>query len=127
MKTSRQYVHQTLKIAEVKVSKTLLDVAHSNFLDIKVLQPERGILLGYNRFLRRNVIVTYTVNYGIRVWYWYDNPEAVKDEKLLEEAKRYLLNEAEERGVDLTADERSAHPAKLARTLFGKLLPEMKT
>ena len=127
MKTTRQNVHQTLKIAEVKISKTLLDVARSNGLEIKALQPEKGILLGYNPLLKRNVVVTYTSKNGVRVWYWYDNPEKIDDEKLLQETREYLLNEAEERGIRLTLEEKNTHPARLARAVFSRLLPEVRS
>src|SRR5207245_11221678 len=97
MKTTRQNVHQTLKIAEVRISKTLLDVPRSNGLEIKALQPEKGILLGYNPLFKRNVVVTYTSKNEVRVWYWYDNPENIDDKKFLLEPRAEQLNQAEER------------------------------
>ena len=124
MKASRQYVQQTLKIAEGKISKCLLDAARSNDLEIRGIRPDRGALLGYNRVLGRNVVVTYTSKYGIKVWYWYDKPEEVRDEKLLDEAREYLFNQAAERGIRLSHDEKNMHPARLARTVFSKILPE---
>src|SRR5207245_8851601 len=84
MKASRQYVQQTLKIAEGKISKSLLDAARSNDLEIRAIRPDRGVLLGHNRVLGRNVVVTYTSKYGIKVWYWYDQPAAASDETLLD-------------------------------------------
>ncbi len=122
MKTSRQYIHQTLKIAEAKVSKNLLEVATSMGLQIKTLQPEKGILLGFNPLLDRKVIITYTAKYGVRTWYWYDNPEQVNDKKLLADAREYLLAEAGERGIPLSETEKRMHPSTLAKTIFGRLL-----
>jgi len=124
MKASRQYVQQTLKIAEGKISKSLLDAARSNDLEIRAIRPDRGVLLGHNRVLGRNVVVTYTSKYGIKVWFWYDKPEEVRDEKLLDEAREYLFNQAEERGIKLSHEEKNMHPSRLARTVFSRILPE---
>jgi hypothetical protein len=125
LKKSKQYVHQTLKIAETKVTEALLDVARSEGLEIRALNPEEGILLGFQPFLKRNVVVTFTTRNGFRTWYWFDKPEEVKmDEKLLAEARQYLLSEAEERGIHLTTEQKNIHPAKLAHFVFAKLLPD---
>ncbi len=126
LKTTRQNVHQILKVSETKVSEALLGVVSSNGLEIKSLDLARGILLGYNPLLSRNVVVTYTTRNGVRVWYWYDKPEEVQDSQLLSEAREYLFNEAEERGLRLTAEEKKKHPAILARIIFNKLLPGVR-
>jgi len=127
LKTTRQYVHQTLKISEGKISRTLLETARLNGLDIKAIQPEKGLLLGYNPVLRRKVLITYTAKNGLRIWYWYDKPDEVKDVRILSEAREYLINEAEERGMALTADQKRLHPASLAEHIFATLLPELRT
>ena len=124
-KNTRQYVHQTLKIAETKVSKALLEVARSGSLQILKMQPEQGIMVGYQPMLNRNVVVTFTTKNGVKVWYWHDKPEKVTDEKLLRETREYLFNEAEERGIRLTPEEKNMHPARLAQTLFTRLLGEI--
>ncbi len=126
LKTTRQYVNQTLRLSETKIARSLLDTARLSGLEVKKAHPEKGILLGYHPVLKRNVIVTYTTRNGLRVWYWYDRPEEVKDEKLLAEAREYLLNEAKERGIDLGNDERKLHPAKLARRIFTELISGAK-
>lgn len=126
IKKSRQYVHQTLHTAETKIARSLLDTAGRNGLEIRAVRPERGILLGYHPFLRKNVVITYTTRNGIRVWYWYENPADVKDERLLSEARAYLLDEADERAIKVTAEQRKLHPAKLARIIFRELLPEVR-
>jgi hypothetical protein len=126
LRTSRQYVHQTLRTAEAKISKSLLEMGRLNGLEIRAVRPEKGILLGYHPLLKRNVVVTYTTRNGMRVWYWYDNPHEVRDEKLLREAREYLLSEAAERGLRLSPEQRALHPAKLAQVVFSALLPEVR-
>jgi hypothetical protein len=126
LKTTRQYVNQTRLMAEAKLSTTLLDVAQVNDLQVTKLYPKQAILLGYHPALKRNAIITYTTNHGLKVWYWHDNPQEVTDTAFLKQTRQYLMEIAIERGIQI---ENSAeiHPAKLAHMIFTKLIPELKT
>jgi hypothetical protein len=126
LRTTRQYVNQTRLTAEAKLSTTLLDVARANDLQVMRLCPKEAVLLGYHPALKRKAIVTYTTSHGIKVWYWYDNPEEVTDENLLRQAREYLLDIAKERGIQIQ-DAEKLHPAKLAHALFCELIPELKS
>lgn len=75
LNTTRQFVNQTKLAAEARLSTTLLDVAQANDLQITKLYPHEGILLAYHPALKRKAILTYSTNYGIKVWYWHDNPK----------------------------------------------------
>ena len=125
LKTTRQFVNQTKLAAEAKLSTTLLDVAQANDLQVTKLYPKEGILLGYHPALKRKAILTYSTNYGIKVWYWHDNPEEVTNEEFLRQTRMYLLDIAKERGVEVE-DAETMHPAKLAHIIFSKLAPELK-
>lgn len=127
LKTSRQFVNQTRQMAEAKLSKSLMDVAQVNNLQIKGFYPEKAMLLGYHPALGREAIVTYTTNHGIKVWYWHDNPEEVTDEGFLRKTREYLLDIAQERGIELTEEEKEVHPGRLAHIIFSKLIPELRT
>ena len=125
LKTTRQYVNQTRMAAEAKLSSTLLDVANANNIQIIRLYPMEALLLGYHPGLKRKTIVTYTTRYGVKVWFWHDNPEEVTNENFLRQTRDYLLDLAKERGISIEkATDR--HPAKLARLIFTKLVPEIK-
>ena len=125
LKTTRQYVNQTRLTAEAKLSTTLLEVARANDLQVTRLYPKDAILLGYHPALKRKAIVTYSTRHGIKVWYWHDNPEEVTDPAFLNQIRQYLLDIAEERGVEIEGADR-IHPAKLAHQIFSKLIPELK-
>ena len=120
--TSRQYVHQVLLTAESKISRTLMDVAQSASLQIKRIDSKNGILLAYDPALSSNVIITYTNKNGVRIWHWYEKIEDIKDVSYINEVRAYLFNEAEERGIKLTIDEKRMHPAELAHVIFSKLI-----
>src|SRR3989304_650439 len=126
LSTTRQYVNQTRLTAKAKLSTTLLEVAQANDLQVTRLYPKEAFLLGYHPALKRKAIVTYSTNHGIKVWYWHDNPEEVTNEEFLRQTREYLLDIAKERGIDIP-DAANMHPAKLARIIFCKLAPELKT
>ncbi len=125
LKTTRQYINQTRLTAEAKLSATLLDVAGANDLQITKIYPKKAILLGYHPALKRKAIITYTTSHGIKVWYWHDNPEEITNENFLRQTRKYLLDIAKEQGIKLK-DTTEIHPAKLAHTIFSKLVPEVR-
>jgi DNA-binding CsgD family transcriptional regulator len=124
LNTTRQFVNQTKLAAEARLSTTLLDVAQANDLQVTKLYPQQGILLGYHPALKRKAILTYSTNYGIKVWYWQENPEEVTNEEFLKQTRMYLLDIAKERGLELKEAEK-IHPAKLAHQIFSELIPEL--
>jgi hypothetical protein len=102
-----------------------LDVAQANDLQIVRLYSKEGMLLGYHPALRRKAVLTYSTNYGIKVWYWHDNPEEVTDQAFLSQTRRYLIDIAEEKSIDIEGAD-TIHPARLAHLIFSKLIPELK-
>ena len=125
LKTTRQYVNQTRLTAEAKLSSTLLEVAQVNDLQVTKLYPKQAILLGYHPALKRKAIITYTTSHGLKLWYWHDNPEEVTDQVFLNQTRQYLIDIAKERGIEIEETEK-IHPAKLAHTIFRKLIPELR-
>jgi hypothetical protein len=125
LNSTRQFVNQTKLAAEARLSTTLLDVAQANDLQVTKLYPQQGILLGYHPAINRKAILTYSTNYGIKVWYWHDAPEEVKNEEFLKQTRTYLLDIAKERGIEIE-EASKIHPAKLAHEIFSKLIPELK-
>ena len=124
LKTTRQFVNQTKLAAEAKLSSTLLEVAQTNDLQVTKLYQKEAILLGYHPALKRKAIITYTINHGIKIWYWNDNPEKVTNKQYLRQTRSYLLDMAKEKGLDVK-DLSEIHPAKLAHIIFSKLIPEV--
>jgi hypothetical protein len=125
LSTTRQFVNQTKLAAEAKLSKTLLEVAQANDLQVTRLYPKEAILLGYHPALKRKAIVTYSTSHGIKVWYWHDKPEEVTNEEFLRQTREYLLELAKERGIQV--EDAQMHPAKLAHRIFSELIPELKS
>jgi len=125
LNTTRQYVNQTRLTAEAKLSTALIEVARANDLQVTRLYPKEAILTGYHPGLKRKAIVTYSTNYGIKVWYWHDKPEEVTNEDFLRQTREYLLDLAKERSIEVEGAA-EMHPAKLASIIFSKLVPEVE-
>jgi predicted DNA-binding protein YlxM (UPF0122 family) len=123
LNATRQYVNQTRLTAEAKLSTTLLEIAGANDLQVTKLYPKKAILLGYHPALKRKAIITYSTSYGVKVWYWHDNPEEITNQVFLEQTRKYLLDIAKEQGIIIQDTE--IHPARLASILFSKLVPEV--
>jgi len=126
LKTTRQYVNQTRLTAQTKLATTLLEVAAVNSLQVTKLVPQQAILLGYHPALQKKAIITYTTSHGLKMWYWYDNPEEVTDTAFLNQTRQYLIDIAKERGIEIENIE-NIHPAKLAHLIFSKMIQELKT
>jgi hypothetical protein len=84
------------------------------------------MLLAYHPALKCKVILTYSTNYGIKVWYWHDNPEEVTDPIFLNQTRQYLIDIIKERCIEIE-DTDKIHPSKIAHQFFSKLMPELKT
>jgi hypothetical protein len=123
LNTTRQFVNQTKISAEAKLSTTLMDIAQANDFQITKLYSQQGILLGYHPVLKRKAILTYSTNYGIKVWYWHNNAEEVTNQEFLHQTRMYLLDVAKERGLEIQ-DAEKLHPARLATIIFSKLMPD---
>ncbi len=126
LKTSRQFVHQTLKAADSKIYNLLTEVAQANKVEIQRLDVKNGILIGYHRGFETPVIVSYSSKHGVQVWYWHENPESCEKCEFEPQCRSYLIDESEERGIELTEDEKRLPPAKLARIVFSKLISGVK-
>jgi len=125
LKTSRQFVHQTLIAADARVSELLTAEARANRIEMRLLDVHNGILVGYHRGLGKDVVISLSGKHGVQVWYWYDSP-ACKGCEQVRHCRDYLLDEAEERGIRLSGGEKGLPPARLARVVFSRLIPGLK-
>ncbi len=117
---SRQAVNKALTTIDAKVSRALTEAATINRLEITTIDSEKGILTGYSRDLKTRVIVTFSPKNGVQVWYKHQGD--CNDCARLEECMRILLSEAEERGIQLSEDERLYPPSRLAEVMFERLM-----
>jgi len=118
---TRQGVYDAEKQMLEKVEKALRDVAQVNRIDIDYIDPTRGILHGYHPAMQNRVIVTFSVRNGVQTWH-YEQPNCGECQ-WEESCKERLLDEADERGIDITGVERRLQASELAHIIFSKAIP----
>lgn len=118
---TRQAVYDAENVTLKKVESALLHVAEASRIEVRYVDPTRGILHGFNPATENRVIVTFSTRNGVQTWH-YEQPDCGSC-TWVESCKRRLLDEAEERDIRLSAEERTLPPSKLAHAIFSKVVP----
>ncbi len=122
LNVTRQTIHKSLDIANLKISDALQEVAKINKIDIETLNPKAGFLKGYSNHFKTPAFVTFSAKNGVQVWYKHEgNCEKCKK---LETCRSTLLAEAKDRNFLLLDDTSKILPSKLAEALFAKIAGE---
>jgi len=122
LNVTRQTVHKSLDIANLKIGDALQEVAKINKIDIETLNAERGFLKGYSNHFKTSAFITFTAKNGIQVWYKHEG-DCEKCNKL-QTCRETLLAEAKDRNFLLLDDTSKILPSKLAEALFAKITGE---
>jgi len=120
---TRQAVHYAEEAIAQKVEQALTQAAHANMLDVKYIDTTRGVLLGYCPSTKNKVIVTFSATNGVQTWH-YQNPDCNQCE-WVERCKTRLIEEASERGIELSSNVINEPPSKLAIHIFSQIIPEL--
>ena len=122
---TRQAVHNVLGLIDRKVSQALQDAARTNKVEVQYVDSVKGALLGYSPEVKDQVIITFSVKHGVQTWYRHTGQCAGCD--LEDKCREMLLEEAEERSISLTEEEKREPPAELAQKVFSKIVPGLKS
>ncbi len=122
LNVTRQTVHKSLDIANLKIEDALQEVAKINKIDIETLNAERGFLKGYSNHFKTPAFITFSAKNGIQVWYKHEG-DCEKCKKL-QTCRETLLAEAKDRNFLLLDDTSKILPSKLAEALFAKITGE---
>ena len=122
---TRQAVHYAEEAIIPKIEQALIQLAYANMLDVKYIDATRGVLLGYSPSTKNQVIVTYSATNGVQTWH-YQHPECSKCD-WVERCKTRLIEEASERGIELSNKVINEPPSKLAIHIFSQIIPEQLT
>ena len=121
---TRQAVYDAEGVMLGKVESALIHAAESNMIEPRYVDAAKGVLLGYSPANQQKVIITFSARNGVQTWH-YEQPDC--GACMWEEScKKRLVNEAEERGIRLSAEERELPPSKLAHAIFSKIIPGLK-
>lgn len=121
LNVTRQTVHKAVDVANARIPQALIEAARLNRMEVKSVDPSKGILTGYSREFETSAIVTFSARNGIQVWYQHEGD--CKRCERLEACRETLLTEMEERNIklDKCAD---LVPSKLAEHLFRRIMEE---
>ena len=118
---TRQAVYDAEKVIQAKVEQALIHTAESNMIQPRYVDSAKGILLGYSPSSQRNVIITFSARNGVQTWH-YEQPDCSSC-KWVERCRKRLLDEADERDVALSDEEKGLPPSKLAQVIFSRVIP----
>jgi len=118
---TRQAVYDAEKYTLEKVESALRHVAEASRIEVQFLDSSRGVLLGRDHSTSSRVIVTFSARNGVQTWH-HEQPDCGSC-RWVDRCKRRLLDEAVERDVPLSSEERELPPSKLAHAIFSKVIP----
>ena len=121
---TRQAISKAMRGVDVKVSGALESAAKAAKIEARHVDPRMDVLLGYSHEANERVVVTLSTRHGVQIWHHYAG--RCGGCELLDRCMRVILDEAEERGVSLTEEERAGYPAEIARAVFSKVLPGLE-
>ena len=122
LNVTRQTVHKSLDIANLKIGDALQETAKINKVDIEAVNAQRGFLKGYSSHFKTPAFVTFSAKNGVHVWYKHEG-DCEKCKKL-QTCQDTLLAEAKDRNFLLLDDTSKILPSKLADALFAKITGE---
>lgn len=121
---SRQTVHKALNTANCKVFQALQETARLNKIRVDTVDSANGILVGYSPEFKATAMITFSAKNGVQIWYRHEGD--CKNCDQLKTCRKSLLAEAEERDIQLSENQKSVLPSKLAEILFSRIIGERK-
>jgi hypothetical protein len=118
-----QAVYDSLKVSLGKVESALRHTAEASSIEIIRVDPKNGILLGRMPLDSSKVIVTFSRKHGVQTWH-FEEPNC-GDCRYTKRCTERLIDEAKERDVEISEEQRNIPPSKLAHIIFSKLIPEL--
>jgi predicted transcriptional regulator len=118
---TKQAVSRTLKETESKILNTLEVTAKAANIAPRHVDASKGILLGFSYETGESVVVTFSTRHGPHIW--HHGSRRCEGCGLYGECMKLILDEAEDRGIELTGAERANSPADIAREIFSRVLP----
>ena len=113
---SKQAVSRALINMDERIEKTLLEMAHSNQIEVERVNSERGILFGHSVPFNASAIIFVSAKHGMQVWYEHEGNCSACNRYA--QCIELLWDFADEMKIKL---EKTDDPTKLADELFEKL------
>ena len=121
---TRQAVYDAERYTLEKVESALRHIADASRIEVRYLDPSKGVLLGLDPSTSNRVIVTFSARNGIQTWH-YENPDCFEC-RWAEQCRKRLMEESEERNVSLSDEDKDLPPSKLAHIIFSRVIPGLE-
>ena len=118
---SRQAVNKLAQSIPNKMTAALYDASKLNRVEPRVIDAGRGVLVGWSNEFQTDVVITLNPKAGLRVWYQHNMARCTFC-PTKKQCRSWLLENAQEYGVSLSALERNGDPSKLSSIIFSRLL-----
>ena len=122
---TRQAVYDALKISMEKVENALRHTAEASSIEIIKVDPKNGILLGRMPIDSNKVIITFSRKHGVQTLH-FEEPDCDRC-RYTKRCTERLVDEAMERDVEISDEQKRLPPSRLAHIIFSKLIPELRT
>jgi hypothetical protein len=122
LKISRQTVHKAADVAESKVAQALMETARLNKIKVNAVDPATGLLSGFSSEFKTPAIITFSTRNGVQVWYKHEGDCTNCDN--LDNCKKMLLAEIEERNIQPSKSLESMPPTRISEFLIQRLIEE---
>ena len=122
---TRQAVCRALHISGKKIGKTFNELAETYKILPEKIDTRRGFLKGYSQVLGSDILLVYSSDQGIQLW--YKSSGKCGKCRLADSCRDSLLMHAERLGVDFSEKEAAMLPARFAQVVFERAWPEMST
>jgi hypothetical protein len=103
------------------MTAALYDASKLNRVEPRVIDAGRGVLVGWSNEFQTDVVITLNPKAGLRVWYQHNMARCTFC-PTKKQCRSWLLENAQEYGVSLSALERNGDPSKLSSIIFSRLL-----
>lgn len=117
---TRQAVNKALGIIDGKIEQAFYEAVATNNLEIRSINLVEGVMEAYSPAYRIPVIVSLSKANGLKVWHLYEgNCSSCSQRK---SCRRMLFAEAEERGIDLSREEKAMQPTHLSLKIYSRYI-----
>jgi DNA-binding CsgD family transcriptional regulator len=124
LNVTRQAINKALRRINNNVSQTLEATALAAKIEVHHIDPKRGILLGFSHETKDQAIITFSTQHGTHIWHTYTGQ--CEGCELHKSCREVIVDEAGERGITLTEEEKKKNPAEIARFVFSKIIPGLE-
>ena len=124
LRVTRQTVHKAAEGANTKIAQALIETARLNRIKVTGLNAADGVLVGHSSEFKTQAIVTFSARNGVQVWYKHEGDCNNCDH--LQDCRKAIVKEMEDRGIKPVENLDSTSPSRLAEILLKTITGEQR-